>query len=77
MSRISAHLVSDRTVMAAIVLNSAALSIHEMAEPGSAALPLANVVIVDEMIKDNTIELERKVDALNGEIRSLRQERGR
>jgi voltage-gated sodium channel len=41
---------------------------------GILGLSLANAVFVDEMIMDNTVELERKVDALADEIRSLRRE---
>jgi voltage-gated sodium channel len=41
---------------------------------GILGLSLANAVFVDEMIMDNTDELERKVDVLTDELRALRQE---
>jgi voltage-gated sodium channel len=39
---------------------------------GILGLSLANAVFVDEMMMDNTDELERKVDALTEEVRALR-----
>jgi voltage-gated sodium channel len=44
---------------------------------GILGLSLANAVFVDEMIMDNTDELERKVDALTDEIRRLRDDLNR
>jgi voltage-gated sodium channel len=44
---------------------------------GILGLSIANAVFVDEMIMDNTDELEGKVDALADEIRALRRELGR
>ena len=44
---------------------------------GILGLSLANAVFVDEMIMDNTVDLERKVDGLAEEIRALRRELGR
>lgn len=41
---------------------------------GILGLSLANAVFVDQMITDNTDELEHKVDTLTAEIRALRQE---
>jgi voltage-gated sodium channel len=41
---------------------------------GILGLSLANAVFVDEMIMDNTDDLELKVDALTEEIRQLREE---
>lgn len=40
---------------------------------GILGLSLANAVFVDEMIMDNTDDLEQKVDALTDEIRRLRE----
>jgi voltage-gated sodium channel len=44
---------------------------------GILGLSLANAVFVDEMIMDNTEDLERKVDALTDEIRRLRNDLNR
>jgi voltage-gated sodium channel len=44
---------------------------------GILGLSLANAVFVDEMMMDNTDELERKVDLLTEEVRALRRELGR
>jgi hypothetical protein len=106
MRRLTTLLISDRTVMVAIVLNTVALFLHEIpaeleergrsdgrvADPRSFAvavrlffvaavfiggilgLSLANAVFVDEMMMDNTADLERKVEALTDEIRALRDE---
>jgi len=41
---------------------------------GILGLSLANAVFVDEMMMDNTDELEAKVDELMTEVRSLREE---
>jgi voltage-gated sodium channel len=41
---------------------------------GILGLSLANAVFVDEMIMDNTADLERKVDELTAEIRALREQ---
>jgi voltage-gated sodium channel len=41
---------------------------------GILGLSLANAVFVDEMMMDNTDELEAKVDELMSEVRSLREE---
>ena len=41
---------------------------------GILGLSLANAVFVDEMVNDNTEELERQVAELSDEIRSLREE---
>jgi voltage-gated sodium channel len=41
---------------------------------GILGLSLANAVFVDEMMMDNTVDLERKVDALAEEIRNLRDD---
>ncbi len=41
---------------------------------GILGLSLANTVFVDEMMVDNTGVLERKVDALSEEVRSLRRQ---
>jgi len=41
---------------------------------GILGLSLANAVFVDEMMADNTEDLERKVDALAAEIRALREQ---
>ena len=41
---------------------------------GILGLSLANAVFVDEMMMDNTENLERKVDELTGEIRQLRDQ---
>ena len=38
---------------------------------GILGLSLANAVFVDEMIMDNTVELEQKVDELTREVRAL------
>ena len=40
---------------------------------GILGLSLANAVFVDEMMMDNTEELERKIDALTEEVRALRR----
>lgn len=40
---------------------------------GILGLSLANAVFVDEMIMDNTVDLERKLDVLAEEIRALRR----
>lgn len=89
MRRLTSFLISDRTVMAVIMLNTAALFLHEMSARGTAVrlffvaavfiggilgLSLANAVFVDEMMMDNTDALERKVDALTDEVRALRDE---
>jgi voltage-gated sodium channel len=41
---------------------------------GVLGLSLANAVFVDEMMMDNTADLEAKVDALAEEIRALRRD---
>lgn len=41
---------------------------------GILGLSLANAVFVDEMMMDNTENLERKVDALTEEVRRLRED---
>ena len=41
---------------------------------GLLGLSIANAVFVDEMVADNTDELERKVDGLHDELRALRAE---
>lgn len=41
---------------------------------GILGLSLANAVFVDEMMADNTHELERRVEELAGELRALRSE---
>jgi voltage-gated sodium channel len=41
---------------------------------GIIGLSLANAIFIDEMTVDNTQALENKVDALQAEIRSLRDE---
>ena len=41
---------------------------------GILGLSLANAVFVDEMMMDNTVILERKVDALTEEVRRLRED---
>jgi len=41
---------------------------------GILGLSLANAVFVDEMMMDNTVILERKVDALTDEVRRLRED---
>jgi voltage-gated sodium channel len=41
---------------------------------GILGLSLANAVFIDEMMMDNTDELERKVDILTEELRLLREE---
>jgi voltage-gated sodium channel len=38
---------------------------------GIFGLSIANAVVVDEMIMDNTVELEQKVDELTREVRAL------
>ena len=44
---------------------------------GILGLSIANAVLVDEMIMDNTVELENRVEALTREVRALREELGR
>lgn len=39
---------------------------------GLLGLSLANAVFVDEMMRDNTLDLEAKVESLTGEVRALR-----
>ena len=61
MRRLVDLMIAERTVIAVIV-------------GGILGLSLANAVFVDEMMMDNTQQLEDKVDRLTDEVRALRQE---
>jgi voltage-gated sodium channel len=57
-----------------LVLGTRAFFVMAVLIGGILGLSLANAVFIDEMMMDNTDELERKVDILTEELRLLREE---